>query len=137
MRAIRILTGTVLAAACGAAAFAQQAPPLTARQIEQATEHALRYIRSQQGPDGSMQSDAGTTAFAALTMLAAGASPITDHNLQQALEWLGKRTDNNTYVRAVMANVWNLAVVCNVLAVGLQQVWDAVERKVAAEAAGS
>jgi hypothetical protein len=90
------------------------APPVTAAKIRTAIDDAVFYLRGLQHQDGSItdggaQAD-GSTALAALTMLAAGADPAADDGLQKALDWLAKQKPNNTYVRGIRANVWEYAL---------------------------
>ena len=68
------------------------------------------YLRSQQAKDGSIQSNDGYTALAALAMLAAGGDPAADTQLAKALDWLAGRTPDNTYIRGIRANVWEYAL---------------------------
>jgi len=88
-------------------------PPMTAEKIRIAIDDAVMALRSMQTPDGSIPYGGypeGATALAALTMLAAGGHPATDDQLKKALDWLGGREVNNTYVRAICANVWEYAL---------------------------
>ncbi|MHC4401034.1 MAG: DUF4159 domain-containing protein [Planctomycetota bacterium] len=88
--------------------------PLTAKKIRTAIDDAVMYLQSRQAADGSIEeggyAQGGGTALAALTMLAAGAHPASDPQLQGALDWLAKIEPNNTYVRGIRANVWEYAL---------------------------
>lgn len=93
------------------------AEPMTAEKIRTAIDDAVMFLRSQQAPDGSIGETnrseryfGGPTALAALTMLAAGANPVSDDQLKKALGWLAARQFNNTYVRGIRANVWEYAL---------------------------
>lgn len=100
--------------AAGPAIHEPFTPPMTARKIRVAIDDALHFLRSQQQPDGSIGRDGyvagGPTALAALAMLAAGADPLADPTLKRALEYLLTLNVDNTYVRAVRANVWEYAL---------------------------
>jgi hypothetical protein len=89
-------------------------PPVTAAKIRTAIDDAVLYLRGLQGADGSIQDfygqQDGTTALAVLTLLAAGADPAADDGLRKALDWLARQDPNNTYVRAIRANVWEYAL---------------------------
>ena len=85
-------------------------PPITAAKIRTAIDDAVYYLRAQQGPDGSIHGDDGSTSLSALTLLAAGADPAADDGLKKMLDWLGSRKPNNTYLRGVRANVWEYAL---------------------------
>ena len=85
-------------------------PPVTAAKIRSAIDDAVYYLRTQQGPDGSVHGDEGSTSLTALTLLAAGADPAADDGLTKMLDWLGERKPNNTYIRGVRANVWEYAL---------------------------
>src|SRR5438132_4728443 len=87
-------------------------PPVTAAKIRTAIDDAVTYLRSHQAANGSIldQGDGGYTALATLTLLAAGADPPSDDQLKKALAFLAKLEPNNTYVRAVRANVWEYAL---------------------------
>jgi hypothetical protein len=85
-------------------------PPITAAKIRSAIDDAVYYLRTQQGPDGSVHGDEGQTSLTALTLLAAGADPAADDGLTKMLDWLGKQKPNNTYIRGVRANVWEYAL---------------------------
>src|SRR4051812_45876317 len=56
-------------------------PPVTAAKIRSAIDDAVYYLRAQQGPDGSVHGDEGSTSLTALTLLAAGADPAADDGL--------------------------------------------------------
>src|SRR5262245_60607120 len=81
-------------------------PPITAAKIRTAIDDAVYYLRTQQGADGSVSGDEGSTSLTALTLLAAGADPAADDGVKKMIDWLGQRKPNNTYVRGVRANVW-------------------------------
>jgi Domain of unknown function (DUF4159) len=85
-------------------------PPVTAAKIRIAIDDAVFFLRSLQSPEGSISDGGsppdGSTAIAALTLLAAGADPAADDGLIKALDWLAKQKPNNTYVRGLRANVW-------------------------------
>jgi hypothetical protein len=84
---------------------------VTAAKIQRSVADGIGYLKSQQQSDGSIQGHEGYTALAALTMLAAGASPTTDDSLRRALEWLlANNKPDNTYVRGIAANVWEYAL---------------------------
>jgi hypothetical protein len=85
-------------------------PPVTAAKIRTAIDDAVYYLRTQQGADGSVHGDEGSTSLTALTLLAAGADPAADDGLKKMLDWLGARKPNNTYMRGVRANVWEYAL---------------------------
>ncbi|MHC4252088.1 MAG: DUF4159 domain-containing protein [Planctomycetota bacterium] len=86
--------------------------PITAAKIRRAVDDAVSFLRANQRSDGSIGSYAngGSTALAALAILAAGGSPASDESLRKALDWLAKLDVDNTYVRAVRANVWEYAL---------------------------
>jgi hypothetical protein len=95
------------------AAHAAFSGPVTAAQIQRAIDDAILYLRSRQAVDGSLEDGyrpGGGTALAALAMLAAGADPETDVSLQKALAWSLLQNPDETYVRAVRANVWEYAL---------------------------
>lgn len=94
----------------GAAIHEPFTPPITAAKIRTAIDDAVYYLRNQQGPDGSVHGDEGSTSLTALTLLAAGADPAADDGLTKMLDWLGKQKPNNTYIRGVRANVWEYAL---------------------------
>ena len=87
---------------------------MTAANIERSVEGAICYLRSLQRENGSIgegsYAQGGSTALAALTMLAAGQSPITDDCLKRALNWLLTVEVDNTYVHGIRANVWEYAL---------------------------
>lgn len=97
---------------------------LTARRIARAIDDAVLYLKRQQAEDGSIgeggYARGGATGLAALAMLAAGLSPLSDPQLRRALDFLAKleATDSdtyqggadNTYVRGIRANVWEYAL---------------------------
>jgi len=88
--------------------------PITAAKIRIAIEDAVMYLRNCQTPAGSIGEGygypGGGTGLAALAMLAAGADPAADDQLNKALDWLAKQQPNNTYVRGIRANVWEYAL---------------------------
>jgi hypothetical protein len=87
--------------------------PVTAAKIRTAIEDAVTYLRSLQTPDGSIPDSyeaGGSTGLAVLAMLAAGADPAADDAVKNALNALAKLEPNNTYVRAIRANVWEYAL---------------------------
>ncbi|MCB9551282.1 MAG: DUF4159 domain-containing protein [Myxococcales bacterium] len=88
--------------------------PITAAAITTAIEDATLFLRSRQTPDGRIGGDhyaeGGSTALAALALLAAGVDPISDPALHKALEWLLTLESDNTYVRGIRANVWEYAL---------------------------
>lgn len=98
----------------GEAANQPYVPPVTAARIRTAIDDATTYLRSRQQADGSIQGDrngyGGDTALAALAVLAAGGDPASDDALRKSLDWLAKVEVDNTYVRAVRANVWEYAL---------------------------
>jgi hypothetical protein len=98
----------------GAAIHEPFAPPVTAAKIRAAIDDAVLYLRGQQKADGSIFDWGapvdGSTALAALTLLAAGADPAADDGLRKALDFLAKQKPNNTYVRGIRANVWEYAL---------------------------
>src|SRR5262245_32350226 len=63
------------AAQRGAAIHEPFTPPITAAKIRTAIDDAVYYLRTQQGADGSVHGDDGSTSLTALTLLAAGADP--------------------------------------------------------------
>jgi hypothetical protein len=89
-------------------------PPITAAKIRTAIEDAGAFLRSRQGPDGSVTGhynyEGGSTSLAALALLAAGGDPAADDQLKMMLDWLAKIEPNNTYVRGIRANVWEYAL---------------------------
>jgi hypothetical protein len=89
-------------------------PPVTAAKIRTAIDDAVFYLRGLQQADGSIGDFGapmeGSTALAALTMLAAGADPAADDGLRKALDYLAKQDPNNTYIRGIRANVWEYAL---------------------------
>lgn len=88
--------------------------PLTAAGIRAAVDDAVLCLRRCQQPDGSVAGGGapadGLTALATLAVLAAGGDPKADDQLAKTLDWLGKQEPNNTYVRALRANVWEYAL---------------------------
>ncbi len=84
--------------------------------IRRARERAIAHLQSCLAEDGSIQegivhySEGAATVMGALAMLAAGADPESDPALRRALEWLRKNDQENTYFRAVRANVWEYAL---------------------------
>ncbi len=84
--------------------------------IRRARERAIAHLQSCLAEDGSIQegiihySEGAATVMGALAMLAAGADPESDPSLRRALEWLRKNDQENTYFRAVRANVWEYAL---------------------------
>ena len=84
------------------------AGPVTAAKIRTAIDDAVMFLRSCQGTDGSITGR--ETPLAALAMLAAGADPASDDSLKKALVWLGKNDLDDTYYRAIRANVWEYAL---------------------------
>jgi hypothetical protein len=80
--------------------------PLSALSIRRAIDNGCRYLR-----EGLARSqDSGQNAMAILALLAAGADPLSDEFLRKNLEQLATREDDNTYFRAVRANVWEYAL---------------------------
>ncbi|MDP6524551.1 MAG: DUF4159 domain-containing protein [Kiritimatiellia bacterium] len=79
-------------------------------------DDAVMYLRSCQASDGSIEetmthySHGAGTVMATLAMLAAGADPASDDSVQRALGWLSENDIQNTYYRAVRANVWEYAL---------------------------
>jgi hypothetical protein len=89
------------------------AEPVTAAKIRRAIDDAVMYLRSRQTPDGGVEEGyraGGGTALAALAWLAAGADPASDQQLKSALDYLAKLDVDDTYVRAIRANVWEYAL---------------------------
>ncbi len=87
--------------------------PVTARKIRVAIDDAILHLRSQQQENGAIieyTHAGGGTALAALAMLAAGVDPVSDKQLQKALDYLAGLEPNNTYVRGLRANVWEYAI---------------------------
>ncbi len=87
--------------------------PVTAAKIRTAIDDAVTYLRSLQTQDGLVAGDGyngGITALAALAMLAAGADPASDAAVKNSLNALAKLEPDNTYVRAIRANVWEYAL---------------------------
>lgn len=87
--------------------------PITAAAIRTAIEDGLLFLRSRQAPDGSIGSGyapGGSTALAALAMLAAGVDPLSDPALKAAMAHLLALPSDNTYVRGIRANVWEYAL---------------------------
>ncbi len=88
-------------------------PPITARKIRIAIDDAVLHLRSQQQENGAIidyDNPGGGTSLAALAMLAAGVDPVSDKQLQKALDYLGQLEPNNTYIRGIRANVWEYAL---------------------------
>jgi len=85
-------------------------PPLTHRKVQTAIDDACQYLRRCQLANGTWPEGAGGTCMATLALLAAGADPASDEAVQKALNWLLKLDVDNTYVRAVRANVWEYAL---------------------------
>ena len=88
-------------------------PPVTAKKIQRAIDDAILHLRSQQQENGAMieySHQGGGTALSALAMLAAGVDPVSDKQLQKALDYLASLEPNNTYVRGLRANVWEYAL---------------------------
>ena len=88
---------------------------LTAAAVRTAIDDAVTSLRNCQRKDGSIgygsgYHRAGETALSALAMLAAGANPLSDSQLAAALDYLAKADHDNTYVRAIRANVWEYAL---------------------------
>ena len=88
---------------------------LTAEAARTGIDDAVTYLRHCQRKDGSIGYQrglhlAGETSLAALAMLAAGANPLSDSQLAAALDYLAKADHDNTYVRAIRANVWEYAL---------------------------
>ena len=89
---------------------------VTAAEIERSINDAIRFLRNRQAADGSMEeslthySRGAGTVMATLAMLASGADPASNSSLRRALEWLKKNDEQNTYYRAVRANVWEYAL---------------------------
>ncbi|MHC4660741.1 MAG: DUF4159 domain-containing protein [Planctomycetota bacterium] len=98
----------------GSAAAQDPGTFLTAERIKKAIDSAADFLRSCQQPDGQISCGnaygGGSTALAALALLASGAHPNGDTALMKALEWLQKLEVDNTYVRAIRANVWEYAL---------------------------
>jgi hypothetical protein len=68
-------------------------PPITARKIRIAIDDAVLHLRTQQQENGSISdydNSGGGTALAALAMLAAGVDPVSDKQLQKALDFLSR-----------------------------------------------
>ena len=90
------------------------APPVTAAKIRTAIDDAVFYLRGLQNAEGVIADWGapvdGSTAIAALTLLAAGGDPAADDGLRKALDWLSKQKPDNTYVRGIRANVWEYAL---------------------------
>jgi len=94
----------------GAVVHEPFAPPVTAAKIKTAIDDAVYYLRTQQVENGSVGNDEGATGLTALTLLAAGVDPAADDGLKKMIDWLGKQSPNNTYIRGVRANVWEYAL---------------------------
>lgn len=87
--------------------------PITAKKIRTAIDDAVTHLRNHQSADGSILESShqgGSTCLATLTLLAAGANPASDKQVQMALDWLAKIEPDNTYVRGIRANVWEYAL---------------------------
>ena len=105
-------------------AFVQNAGPsrpngplrISASEIRKAVDRAVGFLHRCQGEDGEIHegivhySKGAGTVMAALAMLAAGADPHSNIPLSRALEWLKENSQENTYFRAVRANVWQYAL---------------------------
>lgn len=109
---MRFLLPALIALSVSVPADAQQpdAPPMTAKQIRNTIDDATQFLRSQIRQDGSVYADDGQTSLVALTLLATGSGPNTDDQLKLMLDWLSKRTPDNTYIRGIRANVWEYAL---------------------------
>ena len=89
---------------------------VTAEKIRIAIDDAVMFLRSCQASDGSIEESmthyahGAGTVMATLAMLAAGADPASDDSVQRALRWLSENDVQNTYYRAVRANVWEYAL---------------------------
>lgn len=101
---------------------------LTAAKIARAIDDGVLFLKRRQAADGSIgeagYAQGGSTGLAALAMLAAGLSPLTDPQLKRALDYLagmeapvggtigghGAGGLDNTYVRGIRANVWEYAL---------------------------
>ena len=89
---------------------------MTASEVRKAVDRAIAFLHSCQAEDGSIHegtvhySQGAGTVMSALAMLASGADPVSDLPLHRALEWLKKNPQENTYFRAVRANVWQYAL---------------------------
>jgi hypothetical protein len=87
---------------------------LTDRALAAAIDEAIHFLESRQAEDGSIGEGqwarGGSTALAALAMLASGAAPASDPTLKRALGWLSEIEPDNTYVVAIRANVWEYAL---------------------------
>lgn len=89
--------------------------PITAAKIQTAIDDAIQYLRNQQLPDGSIgdnpgRDHTGSTALAALAMLAAGKHPGNYEPLRKALDYVMAHEPKGTYARAVRANTWEYAL---------------------------
>ena len=90
--------------------------PISAAAIRKAVDRAVAYLQNCQAEDGSIEeqmvhySEGAGTVMSALAMLAAGADPESDVSLRRALDWLVEHNAENTYYRAVRANVWEYAL---------------------------
>ncbi len=85
--------------------------PVTAKKIRTAIDDAVMFLRNRQSSDGRIGNGrGGETSLAALTMLAAGADPASDAQLNKALQWLARLNPNDTYIRGIRANVWEYAL---------------------------
>lgn len=99
--------------AAGMAIHTPHEGPITARAIRTAIDDGVLFLRSRQAADGSIGSGyapGGSTALATLAMLAAGADPISDPDVKQAMSHLLSLETDNTYVVGIRANVWEYAL---------------------------
>ncbi len=110
------MTRTVLTLLAGLAVLplaprsaAAQQPDVTAKRIRVAIDDAVLHMRTLHREDGVI-SDNNTTYLAALALLAAGADPVSDKQLQKTLDWLAGQEPDNTYLRGIRANVWEYAL---------------------------
>jgi squalene cyclase len=116
-----MIAGVVLALAwteATSAAGAQNKPDKNddqARQVRQAVEKGIQYLRNKQRADGSWEVDdfcvvrpGGWTALALLALLNAGVSP-DETMVKKGLDYLRKQEPTFTYVRALQTMVYAAA----------------------------
>lgn len=97
--------------------IAGEPPPITAEQIQTAIDRGIQYLCGLQEADGSIGDDrvvkdvTGSTALAALAMLAAGKHPDHFEPLRKALDFVMANSElDDTYARAVRVNTWEYAL---------------------------
>lgn len=113
--AVAVLVVSILQASAQAPVHEPFAKPITAAKIQVAIDDAVQYLRTQQATDGSIgdgggRDVSGSTALAALTMLAAGKHPGNYAPLRRALDYAMAHDPDGTYARGIRANTWEYAL---------------------------